>query len=145
MKRRRINGEVQRKVNLKLRILLPWVVVCVTNHHVNGLVPYLFPAPKFGSVRRFVKPKISLWNQLLTKNRSASKSGKSSSSLHMVLTTPDTIIEQASTQKLLDDLIDESVRTASRKPIMMQFDPTGSSVSLQKVLVRFISMFSLDV
>jgi len=46
----------------------------------------------------------------------------------MVLTTPDTIIEQASTQKLLDDLIDESVRTTSRKPIMMQFDPTGSSI-----------------
>jgi len=128
MKRRRINGEVQRKVNSKLRILLPLIVVCATNYHVNGLVPYLFPAPKFGEVRRLVKPKISFWNQLLTKNRSGSTSGKSSSSLQMVLTTPDTIIEQASTQKLLDDLIDESVRTASRKPIMMQFDPTGSSI-----------------
>jgi hypothetical protein len=29
----------------------------------------------------------------------------------MVLTTPESIIEQASTQNLLDDLIDESVRT----------------------------------
>ena len=47
----------------------------------------------------------------------------SSTSLQMVLSTPDTIIEQASTQKLLDTLIDESVRTTSRHPIMMQFNP----------------------
>lgn len=38
----------------------------------------------------------------------------------MVLTTPESIIEQASTEKLLDILIDESVRTSARKPIMMQ-------------------------
>jgi predicted membrane chloride channel (bestrophin family) len=42
----------------------------------------------------------------------------------MVLTTPESIIEQASTQSLLDDLIDESVRTSARRPIMMQFDPS---------------------
>ena len=48
---------------------------------------------------------------------------------HMVLTTPESIIEQASTQKLLDDLIDESVRTVARKPIMLQFDPSSSFVS----------------
>ncbi|KAL7555206.1 hypothetical protein ACHAWF_018849 [Thalassiosira exigua] len=41
----------------------------------------------------------------------------------MVLSTPDTIIEQASTQKLLDALLDESVRTQSRQPVMMQFNP----------------------
>ncbi|KAL7439296.1 hypothetical protein ACHAXM_009830 [Skeletonema potamos] len=41
----------------------------------------------------------------------------------MVLSTPDTIIEQASTQKLLDTLIDESVRTSARHPVMMQFNP----------------------
>jgi hypothetical protein len=40
--------------------------------------------------------------------------------LRMVLTTPESIIEQASTQKLLDILIDESVRTTARRPIMMQ-------------------------
>lgn len=40
--------------------------------------------------------------------------------LRMVLTTPEAIIEQASTQKLLDVLIDESVRTSARRPIMMQ-------------------------
>ncbi len=50
---------------------------------------------------------------------------------HMVLTTPESIIEQASTQKLLDDLIDESVRTAARKPIMLQFDPSSSFVSTE--------------
>lgn len=45
--------------------------------------------------------------------------------LGMVLTTPESIIEQASTQKLLDVLIDESVRTTARRPIMMQFDPSS--------------------
>jgi predicted membrane chloride channel (bestrophin family) len=46
----------------------------------------------------------------------------------MVLTTPESIIEQASTAKLLDDLIDESVRTSARRPIMMQFDPSSGFV-----------------
>ena len=46
--------------------------------------------------------------------------------LHMVLSTPDTIIEQASTQGLLDTLLDESVRTQSRQPIMIQFNPNRS-------------------
>jgi hypothetical protein len=40
--------------------------------------------------------------------------------LRMVLTTPESIIEQASTEKLIDILIDESVRTSARRPIMMQ-------------------------
>ena len=44
-------------------------------------------------------------------------------SLQMVLSTPDTVIEQASTEKLLDTLIDESVRTNARQPVMMQFNP----------------------
>ena len=43
--------------------------------------------------------------------------------LQMVLSTPDTVIEQASTEKLLDTLIDESVRTSSRQPVMLQFNP----------------------
>jgi hypothetical protein len=46
-----------------------------------------------------------------------------SATRRFVLTTPEAIIEQASTTKLLDDLIDESVRTSARRPIMMQFDP----------------------
>jgi hypothetical protein len=63
----------------------------------------------------------------------------SSTALHMVLTTPESIIEQASTAKLLDDLIDESVRTSARRPIMMQFDPSSGFVrshSLQIVFTR---------
>lgn len=47
-------------------------------------------------------------------------SKRSAAVLRMVLTTPESIIEQASTKKLLDILIDESVRTSARRPIMMQ-------------------------
>ena len=49
---------------------------------------------------------------------------KTTTALQMVLSTPDTIIEQASTQNLLDALLDESVRTQSRHPIMLQFNPS---------------------
>jgi hypothetical protein len=42
-----------------------------------------------------------------------------------VLTTPEAIIEQASTTSLLDDLIDESIRTSARRPLIMQFDPSS--------------------
>ena len=63
--------------------------------------------------------------QAITRTSSSS----SSSALHMVLTTPESIIEQASTVTLLDDLIDESVRTSPRKPIHMQFDPSSGWVS----------------
>jgi len=55
--------------------------------------------------------------------RSSLASSSRSTALNMVLSTPDTIIEQASTQKLLDTLIDESVRTSSREPVMLQFNP----------------------
>jgi hypothetical protein len=54
---------------------------------------------------------------------------KPTTSLDMVLTTPESVFEQASTEILLDDLIDESVRTSARKPIMMQFDPSSGYVS----------------
>ena len=57
--------------------------------------------------------------------RSTISPRQSSTALHMVLTTPQSIIEQASTVTLLDDLIDESVRTSARRPIMMQFDPSS--------------------
>jgi hypothetical protein len=43
----------------------------------------------------------------------------------MVLTTPKSIIEEASTpKKRLDDLIGESTRVAAHRPIIMQFDLT---------------------
>lgn len=44
---------------------------------------------------------------------------------NMVLTTPENVIEEASTQKLIDHLIDECVRTSARRPIIMQFDPSA--------------------
>lgn len=57
--------------------------------------------------------------------RSLTESTRGKSSLNMVLTTPIDIIEQASTVNLLDDLIDESVRTSARRPIIRQFDPSS--------------------
>jgi hypothetical protein len=64
------------------------------------------------------------------KTRQHRSQRSSSTALPMVLTTPEAIIEQASTVTLLDDLIDESVRTSARKPIMMQFDPSSGWVSI---------------
>ena len=58
------------------------------------------------------------------KSQAHSNRESSSTALNMVLTTPESIIEKASTQNLLDDLLDESVRTSARKPIMMQFNPS---------------------
>jgi len=46
----------------------------------------------------------------------------------MVLTTPASIIEQASTKVLLDYLIDESTRTTARNPVMMQFNPSSGAL-----------------
>ena len=51
-----------------------------------------------------------------------------SSALAMVLTTPEAIIESTSTQDLLDDLIDESTRISARRPVILQFDPTGNEL-----------------
>ena len=45
-----------------------------------------------------------------------------------VLTTPESIIISTSNQDLLDDLIDESTRMRSRRPIILQFDPTGNEL-----------------
>jgi len=44
---------------------------------------------------------------------------------NMILTTPERVIKQSTTKILLDDLIDESLRTTPRRPIMMQFNPSG--------------------
>jgi hypothetical protein len=63
--------------------------------------------------------------QSLAANLPISRVGsRTSTALQMVLSTPENIIEQASTQKLLDTLLDESVRTQSRHPIMLQFNPS---------------------
>ena len=76
---------------------------------------------------------------LLPVSKSTSPLSQTSTSLNMVLTIPENIIEQSSTIKQLDDLIDRSVRTTARKPIMMQFQPTPYwvSVTLQNILKFF--------
>jgi len=58
-------------------------------------------------------------------DRSSTSSTGTGTALNMVFTTPSSVIEQASTDVLLDDLIDESVRTTARKTVMMQFDPSS--------------------
>lgn len=58
-------------------------------------------------------------------SRRVGRGASASTRLRMVLRTPESIIEQASTTTLLDHLIDESVRTSARRPIMMQFDPSS--------------------
>jgi hypothetical protein len=68
---------------------------------------------------------LSIINRLRRIKQRGRISINSDTSLHMVLTTPSSIIEQASTKKLLDDLIDESVRTTARTSVMMQFDPSS--------------------
>ena len=152
MTRNRTEGSIRvRKINLGLRILplgfaLLSVAVQVHGLFMNPLVGRnLTPKPHPGITRLDFAP-----NSNTHTFSSASSSATSSlprwrarnnsqggslfpkrgqTARHMVLTTPESIIEQASTQKLLDDLIDESVRTAARKPIMLQFDPSSSFVS----------------
>ncbi len=68
--------------------------------------------------------------RLQRRNSRGSTSSASSSALNMVFTTPSSIIEQASTKILLDDLIDESVRSIPRTTVMMQFDPSSGWVCL---------------
>lgn len=65
----------------------------------------------------------------ISRRHGVSGTKRRTSSLYMVLTTPIDIIEQASTVNLLDDLIDESVRTSARRPIIRQFDPSSGWVS----------------
>lgn len=47
----------------------------------------------------------------------------------MVARTPDAVLEKVSTQKLLDEIIDESLRYSARRPIIMEFDPASEAVS----------------
>jgi len=55
------------------------------------------------------------------------KRNLSFNNIQMVLTTPETIIEEAfsKNQSLLDDLFDECVLFAARRPIIMQFNPSA--------------------
>jgi hypothetical protein len=76
------------------------------------------------STRTSTSTLASLYDRLRRrKNSNGHKS--SSTSLNMVFTTPSSVIEQASTTILLDDLIDESVRSVARKTVMMHFNPSS--------------------
>jgi hypothetical protein len=125
-------------------------------HGVSHDVP-LASSPLFASQSR--RTQFEKRTVTTTRNQQATtSSSKSSTALHMVLTTPESIIEQASTVTLLDDLVDESVRTSARKPIMMQFDPSSGWVrtslnvkvcvsrewSRTKTLGRFFCRFGED-
>jgi hypothetical protein len=83
-----------------------------------------FSVPSPGVVPSLLSPGMSKRRGLPGTRR---RTGESA--LKMVLTTPIDIIEQASTVNLLDDLIDESVRTSARRPIIRQFDPSSGWVS----------------
>jgi len=48
----------------------------------------------------------------------------------MVADTPDAVVEQVSTQTVLDDILDESLRYSARRPIIMEFDPASKAVSV---------------
>ena len=102
-----------------------------TNQNRNNGRRTLQSANYFSTAARMARVQ-SLANNLpiippirITSSRIISNA-KATTALQMVLSTPDTIIEQASTQKLLDTLLDESVRTQSRQPVMMQFNPKRS-------------------
>jgi hypothetical protein len=131
---------------MHFQILAICCAVWLTHHEVQGLSPS-------SSIRSSQKPRQKTTRLDFAPTTTSDQPWRSSAAIHsslfrrhtappqnrrhhststarnMVLTTPESIIEQASTQKLLDDLIDESVRTSSRKPIMMQFDPSSSFVS----------------
>jgi hypothetical protein len=74
--------------------------------------------PNISSTKRLVRTATGIRN-----NRCCTIS--SSTRLSMVLTTPESIIEEAvmANQSLLDDLIDECVLLTARRPIILQFRP----------------------
>uniref|UniRef100_A0A7S3P3A4 Uncharacterized protein n=1 Tax=Amphora coffeiformis TaxID=265554 RepID=A0A7S3P3A4_9STRA len=54
---------------------------------------------------------------------------KTTTRLPMVFDSlPPEIMEQISTQDVLDRILDESLRTSARKPIMIQFDPSSRAI-----------------
>lgn len=151
-KRERTEGSIRvRKINLGPRILplgLAFLSLALQAHGLfmnpsvgRGLAPKPHPgitrldfapnsnANTFSSASSSATSSSPRWSARNNSGGGSLFRKRRQTARHMVLTTPESIIEQASTQKLLDDLIDESVRTAARKPIMLQFDPSSSFVS----------------
>ena len=46
----------------------------------------------------------------------------------MVFSASEAMLEQTSTQVMLDGILDESLRTSGRRPIMIQFEPSSKAV-----------------
>lgn len=107
------------------------------NHHYNDI--FISSSSSSNRRRKFSIDKLNRLQERVGLKRNINsrihsnheKQWLLSTSLQMVFTTPSSIIEQASTIKLLDDLIDESVRTVARKTVMMQFDPSSGWVSVE--------------
>jgi Bestrophin, RFP-TM, chloride channel len=100
----------------------------IPGDHFNGTMVYCYSTAS----HRFQRPSYATHPPVMLQNmnnnywrKNGGLSFRERSSRRFVLTTPEAIIEQASTTKLLDDLIDESVRTSARRPLMMQFDPSS--------------------
>jgi hypothetical protein len=137
-------GTCRQSNRMHFQILAICCAFCLTHHETQGLSPSAIrrSSPRQKTRLDFApttpsdqpwRSSAAIHSSLFRRHIAPPQNRRhhsTSTARNMVLTTPESIIEQASTQKLLDDLIDESVRTSSRKPIMMQFDPSSSFVSI---------------
>lgn len=62
----------------------------------------------------------------------------------MVADTPEAVVEEASTQSVLDRILDESLRTSARRPIMIQFSPSSKAVRTHSRLFHEASLIVFD-
>lgn len=69
-------------------------------------------------VAAFAPP--SSWNNARVTRRT--------SPLPMVFDLDGKVVEKITTQDLLDRILDESLRTSARRPIMKQFDPSSKAI-----------------
>jgi hypothetical protein len=65
-----------------------------------------------------------------------------STKCRMVVDIADSVIEKATTRMVLDQILDESLRTSARKPIMYQFDPSSRAVCSHVYFPIGLTLFS---
>ena len=46
----------------------------------------------------------------------------------MIANVPDSVVEESATQSLLDQILDEALRTSARKPLIIEFDPSSRAI-----------------
>jgi hypothetical protein len=99
------------RVSLVAVILLAVDLSCNNHHHVHG---FLLVHHRRAAVESSFSTKDSSFQ------RSTGHDGRRTTSQRrrMVANVPDSIVEQASTDKVLDQIIDESLRASSRRPII---------------------------